>query len=295
MTDETPPMTVLYTAPLERLTVSRWQRLKRKPWMVYLCAAIVIGYLLVALLAPWLAPHGEAEVISDQPYAPWSSEFWLGTDQIGRDVLSRLIYGTRNSVGIAVLTTLLAFAVGASLGVFAAIRGGWIDNLLSAAIETLMAIPQLILALILLAALGPSIPNIVLIIAVINATQIYRLARTTARNVVVMDFVEAARLRGEGTAWILRREILPNILPTLVAEFGLRFCFAFLTISALSFLGLGIQPPSADWGTMVREGATFISYGDITPLIPAGAIALMTLAVNVVVDHFLDPTDEHRP
>ncbi|MCF5223976.1 ABC transporter permease [Pseudomonas syringae] len=295
MTDEIPPMTVLYNTVTKRVTVNRWQRWKRKPWLVYLCAAIIIGYLLVALLAPWLAPHGEAEVLSDQPYAPWGQAFWLGTDQIGRDVFSRLIYGARNSVGIAVLTTLLAFAVGASLGIFAAVRGGWVDSLLSSAIETLMAVPQLILALILLAALGPSIPNIILIIAVINATQIYRLARTTARNVVVMDFVEAARLRGEGIAWILRREILPNILPALIAEFGLRFCFAFLTISALSFLGLGIQPPSADWGTMVREGATFISYGDITPLIPAGAIALLTLAVNVVVDHFLDPTDEHRP
>ena len=295
MTDEIPPMTVLYTAPRARPRVKRWQRLRRKPWLVYGCTLIVIGYLLVALFAPWLAPHGEAEVLSEQPFASWSHAFWLGTDQIGRDVLSRLIYGTRNSVGIAVLTTALAFAVGASLGIFAAIRGGWVDSLLSGAIETLMAVPQLILALILLAALGPSIPNIVLIIALINATQIYRLARTTARNVVVMDFVEAARLRGEGTAWILRREILPNILPALIAEFGLRFCFAFLTISALSFLGLGIQPPSADWGTMVREGATFISYGDITPLIPAGAIALLTLAVNVVVDHFLDPIDEYRP
>ena len=295
MTDEITPMTLPHTAAVERVTATRWQRFRHSPWAVYLASLIVIGYLLVALFAPWLAPHGEAEVISAQPYAQWSGEFPLGTDQIGRDVLSRLIYGTRNSVGIAVLTTLLAFAVGASLGVLAAIRGGWIDNLLSGVIETLMAIPQLILALILLAALGPSIPNIVVIIAVINATQIYRLARTTARNVVVMDFVEAARLRGEGTGWILRREIVPNILPSLIAEFGLRFCFAFLTISALSFLGLGIQPPSADWGTMVREGATFISYGDITPLIPAGAIALLTLAVNVVVDHFLDPNDEQKP
>jgi peptide/nickel transport system permease protein len=212
----------------------------------------------------------------------------LGTDQLGRDVLSRLIYDARNSVGIAFVTTMIAFLVGCSLGILSAISHPWLDYVLSTLADTLMAIPQLIFALILLALFGSSIPSIVLIIAALTATQIFRLSRSLARNIAVMEFIEAAYLRGEKPRWIIAREILPNILPTLLAEFGLRFCFVFLTISALSFLGLGIQPPSADWGTMVRESATFISYGNITPLLPAAAIALLTVSINFVIDWFLD-------
>jgi peptide/nickel transport system permease protein len=157
-----------------------------------------------------------------------------------------------------------------------------------------MAIPQLIFALVLLSIVGTSVVNLVLIIAVLDSTRVFRLSRAVAVNVAVMDFVEAARLQGEKLGWIMSREILPNILPPLVAEFGLRFCFVFLTVSALSFLGVGMQPPTADWGSMVRENATLITYGDITPLLPAGAIALLTVAVNFVVDWFLHKTSGLR-
>lgn len=249
---------------------------------------VVVLYVAMAVLAPVLAPFGEAEVVSTQPFAPWSLSSPFGTDQMGRDVLSRLIYGARNSVGIAFITTALAFLVGGGLGILSAIASARLDYVLSTVADTLMAIPQLIFALILLALFGSSITSIVLIIAVLNATQIFRLSRLLARNVVVMEFIEAAYLRAESTWWIVTREILPNILPSLLAEFGLRFCFVFLTISALSFLGLGIQPPSADWGTMVRESATFISYGNVTPLLPAAAIALLTVSINFVMDWFLD-------
>lgn len=247
---------------------------------------------VTALFAPVIAPYGEAEIVSSQPFAPWSIGFPLGTDQIGRDVLSRMIYGARNSVGIAFLTTSIAFVIGAGLGILASVSPRFLDYVLCACADTLMAIPQLIFALILLVLFGSSIPSLILIVAALNATQIFRLARSAARNVAVMDYIEMARLRGERTFWIVSREVLPNILPTLVAEFGLRFCFVFLTVSALSFLGLGIQPPSADWGTMVREGATFISYGNITPLVPALAIALLTVSVNFVVDWFLELNSE---
>jgi peptide/nickel transport system permease protein len=125
------------------------------------------------------------------------------------------------------------------------------------------------------------------VIAVIYVAPVYRLTRAAAMNVVDLDFVEAARLRGEGTPWLLRREILPNIWSTLIAELGVRFCFVFLFIAALSFLGIGIQPPTADWGSMVKENATLISFGDITPLIPAAAIALLTVAINLIVDWML--------
>ncbi|HKQ94714.1 MAG TPA: ABC transporter permease, partial [Aestuariivirgaceae bacterium] len=174
---------------------------------------------------------------------------------------------------------------------------GWVDQLLSRLVDILMAIPQLIFALVLLSMFGSSIPNLIMIIAVLDSTRVFRLSRAVALNVAALDFVEAARLQGERLSWVMTREVLPNIIAPLVAEFGMRFCFVFLTIASLSFLGLGIQPPTADWGSMVRENATLINYGNITPLLPAGAIALLTVAVNFVVDWFLNTTsglrDEH--
>ncbi len=212
-------------------------------------------------------------------------------------MLTRLLYGARNTVGIAFVTTCLAFLIGGLGGILAATYGGWVEQGLSRVVDVLMAIPALIFALLLLTIFGTSIPTLILIIAVLDSTRVFRLARAVSLNVVVLDFVEAARLRGEGMSWITTREVLPNILPPLVAEFGLRFCFVFLTIAALSFLGLGIQPPTADWGSMVRDNATLITYGDITPLLPAAAIALLTVGVNFVVDWFLHKTsglkDEH--
>lgn len=247
---------------------------------------VIVVYVVIAVFAPVLAPYGEREVVGAQ-FLPWNSEHWLGTDNLGRDMLSRLIFGARNSVGIAFATTAIAFTVGSVLGLLAATVGGWLDQLLSRIVDVLMAIPALIFALLLLTILGTSIINMVLVIALIDSTRVYRLARAVAMNIVVMDYIEAAKLRGEGLWRLITREILPNAAAPLVAEFGLRFCFVFLSISALSFLGLGIQPPTADWGSMVRDNATLITFGDITPLLPAGAIALLTVAVNFVVDWML--------
>ena len=257
---------------------------------------VIATYILVALLAPLIAPFGETEIVGAE-YLPWGAPHLLGTDNLGRDMLSRLIYGARNTVGIAFLTTCLAFFLGGLLGLISATLGGWIDQLLGRIVDALMAIPQLIFALLILTVVGTSITSLILVIAVLDSTRVYRLARAVAMNIVVMDFVEAAKLRGEGLWWIIKSEILPNAMPPLVAEFGLRFCFVFLFISALSFLGLGLQPPTADWGSMVRDNATLITFGDITPLLPAGAIALMTVGVNFVVDWFLHKAsglrDEH--
>jgi peptide/nickel transport system permease protein len=247
---------------------------------------ILVLTIVTGVFAPWIAPYGETEIVGSS-YLPWSAEFPLGTDNLGRDMLSRMIFGTRNTVGLAMLTTALAFTAGSALGMFAALKGGWIDQILSRAIDVLMAVPPLILALMLLAILGPSIPNMVGVIAVIYLAPVYRLSRAAAMNVVSLDFIGAAQLRGEGTLWLLRREILPNISSTLIAEAGLRFCFVFLFIAALSFLGIGIQPPTADWGSMVKENATLITFGDVTPLIPAGAIALLTVSINFIVDWML--------
>ena len=278
---------------------STWQRivldLKKSPISARFGLIVIAIYIFIAVFAPWLAPYGESQVFP-APYEPWSKEFIFGTDQIGRDILSRMIYGARNTVGIAVATTALAFFIGGVLGLAAAIAKGWIDQLLSRLVDALMAIPSLIFALVLLSIFGTNIINLIIIIAILDSTRVFRLTRAVSLNVVVMDFVEAARLRGEGLAWIMRREILPNILPPLIAEFGLRFCFVFLTIAALSFLGVGIQPPTADWGSMVRENASLIQFAQydikagLTPLLPAAAIALLTVAVNFVVDWFLHKT-----
>ncbi|WP_306462343.1 MULTISPECIES: ABC transporter permease [unclassified Mesorhizobium] len=254
---------------------------------------MILGYVFVAVFAHWIAPYGETQVFSEA-FAPWSQEFKLGTDQLGRDMLTRLIYGARNTIAIAVATTLLSFAVGVSLGLLAALYRGWLDQILSRAVDVLMSIPSLIFALVLLTIFGSSITSLIVIIALLDSTRVFRLSRAVGLNVAVMEYVEVARLRGEGPKWIIAKEILPNVMPPLVAEFGLRFCFVFLTVAALSFLGVGIQPPTADWGSMVRENATLITYGDVTPLLPAGAIALLTVSVNFVVDWFLQATSGLR-
>lgn len=266
-----------------------WRELRRAPLSAWFGLVVILLYVLIAIFAPVIAPYSETELVGGA-YEPWSQQFLFGTDQLGRDMLSRLVYGARNTIGIAFLTTLLSFLLGGVLGLMAAVLGGWVDQLLSRAVDVLMAIPVLIFALVLLSILGSGIVNMILILSVLDSTRVFRLTRAVAMNVVVLDFVEAAKLQGEKLGWIMSREILPNILPPLVAEFGLRFCFVFLTISALSFLGLGIQPPTADWGSAVRENATLINYGDITPLLGAGAIALLTVAVNFVVDWFLQKT-----
>lgn len=247
---------------------------------------VILLYVFVALFAPLIAPYAEREVVGAQ-FLPWDAAHVFGTDNLGRDTLSRLIYGARNTVGIAFATTALAFAMGSILGLLAATVGGWLDQVLSRIVDILMAIPALIFSLLLLTIFGTSVPTLILVIATIDSTRVFRLARSVALNIVVMDYIEAAKLRGEGLWRLITREILPNALAPLVAEFGLRFCFVFLAISALSFLGVGIQPPTADWGSMVRENAALITFGDVTPLLPAGAIALLTVAVNFVVDWML--------
>lgn len=269
---------------------------------------IIILYAIAAIFAPLIAPHGQETIFEfanippgGNPAIGGNPDFPMGTDQIGRDIYSRLIFGARNTVGIAFVTTLLAFFIGGSLGFLAATVGGWVDNLLSRLVDVLMAIPALIFALLLMT-IATVWANkfgidrtifMVVIIAVIDSTRVYRLARAVGQSIVVMDYIEAAKLRGERMGYLVFREILPNATAPLLAEFGLRFCFVFLTIASLSFLGVGIQPPLADWGTMVKDLAPFINFAQFAPnvstapLLAAGAIALLTVAVNFVVDWML--------
>jgi peptide/nickel transport system permease protein len=247
---------------------------------------VIFTYVIAGVFAPIIAPCGEGQVIAGA-FAPADDKMLLGADQLGRDMFSRIIYGARNSVGLALVATTLAFVMGASAGLLAATKGGWLDQFLGRFADVIMSVPSLIFSLLMLSIFGTNLAVIVVVVAVIYSPRVFRLTRAVAGNVVVMDYIEAAKLRGEGTGYLIRKEILPNSTAPLIAEFGLEFCFVFLLIAGLSFLGLGIQPPTADWGSMVRENATLISFGEMTPLIPAAAIALLTVSVNFVVDWML--------
>ncbi len=272
--------------------MSRPMQFDRVPLSARIGMAIILAYVAAALFGPFLAPYGQTEVAGDQ----WTPLFWsqpgpdgdafflLGTDHLGRDLLTRLLYGARNSIGIALVTTLLAFAAGVGIGLLAATKQGVVDQIASRSIDVLMAFPSLIFALMILAVLGSSIPVLIVVIALLNMASVFRITRALAMDLEAQDFVDVAKLRGESALWIMRRELLPNAMVPLAAEFGLRFCFVLLFIASLSFIGLGIQPPMADWGSMVRENASAISFGVFTPLIPAAAIAGLTIGVNLVID-----------
>ena len=246
-------------------------------------------YFLGAIFAPWLAPYGDAEIVG-QVWEPSSAEHLLGTDNIGRDLLSRLIYGGRTTIFIATAATILSFTTGAILGLLAAVLGGWADQLLSRFVDLLMSIPTLIFALVVLSVMPVTIPILILVMGLLDSTRVFRLTRAVAVDINVMDYVEAARLRGEGRLWVIFREILPNALSPLVAEMGLRFIFMVLFVSTLSFLGLGVQPPGADWGGIVKENADGIVYGIGAALYPAVAIATLAISVNLVADWVLSRT-----
>ena len=247
------------------------------------------AYFLAAIFVPFIAPYGMSEIVGDV-WEPMSRTHLLGTDSIGRDLLTRMIYGGRTTIFIATMATLLSFTTGAVLGFLAAVIGGWIDQALSRFVDLVMAIPSLIFALVVLSVMPVTIPVLIMVMGLLDSTRVYRLARAVAVDINVMDFVEAARLRGEGRGWIIFREILPNALSPLVAEMGLRFIFMVLFVSTLSFLGLGVQPPNADWGGIVKENKEGIVYGIAAALVPAFAIATLAISVNLVADWVLNRT-----
>ena len=246
-------------------------------------------FFLAALFAQFIAPYGMADVVGDS-WEPASSKFLLGTDSIGRDLLSRMIYGGRTTIFVATASTAVSFITGSVLGFSAAVLGGWMDQGLSRFVDLIMAIPTLILAMVILTVMPTTLTILILVMGLLDATRVFRLARAVAVDITVMDYVEAARLRGEGVGWIIFREILPNALSPLVAELGLRFIFAVLFISTLSFLGLGVQPPLADWGGIVKENKEGLVYGVSAALIPAFTIAVLAISVNLVADWILNRT-----
>jgi peptide/nickel transport system permease protein len=263
--------------------------MRRIPLSALLGLAVTAVFVIAAVFAPWLAPYTMDEAPGGV-WEPMSAQFWLGTDVIGRDLFSRLIYGGRITMFVAACATIVSFGLGSVLGFLAAVMGGWVDQALSRFVDLVIAVPALILALVILTVTEVNLWVLILVIGLLDATRVFRLARAVAVDITVMDYVEAARLRGEGQRWIIFHEILPNALSPLVAEMGLRFIFAILFISTLSFLGLGVQPPLADWGGMVKENAGGLGQGLPAALIPAGAIAALAIAVNLVADWVLART-----
>jgi len=277
-----------------RRRFQRWAAANRLPTPT--TAALVGGVLLtahglVAVLGGALAPHRPGAIVSSQSFAAPAAAPPLGTDYLGRDLLSRLLHGARYSLGLALATTTLGFAVGLFVGFVAAEVGGWTDFAISRGLDVLISFPPLLLALVVIATLGPSIVVLVGTVALIQANRVARIARAVAMGVAVQDFVQIARARGERWPWIIAREIWPNTLTPLAAEFALRMTFSVLFLSALSFLGLGVQPPLADWGLMVRENLSGLYYGVLPALLPALAIASLTVGINLVVDWLITGGD----
>lgn len=263
--------------------------MRRIPLSAMIGMTVTGAFFLAAILAPVITPYGMSQIVGDV-WEPMSAKFWLGTDAIGRDLLTRMIYGGRTTIWIATLATILAFSVGSILGFTAAVMGGWPDQILSRINDLIMAIPSLIFALVVLSVMPVTTLTLILVMGLLDSTRVFRLSRAVAVDITVMDYVEAARLRGEGWGWIIFREILPNALSPLVAELGLRFIFAVLFISTLSFLGLGVQPPLADWGGIVKENKEGLVYGIPAALVPAVAIAMLAISVNLVADWVLNRT-----
>lgn len=250
-----------------------------------LCLIVVLFWTVVALFAPLLVHYPVGDMVSYDYFGPMSKEYWLGTDYLGRDIYSRLIVGARYTIGIALIGLILAALIGITLGLLAAAFGGLFDTVLSRAIDTFVGIPNLLLALVIVAGGGSSIPVLIGAITIIFFPGCYRFTRSMAVNVNALDFISAARARGEGNFYVMMHEILPNIVGPIMADLGLRFVHIILLLSGLSFLGLGVQPPNADWGAMVRENMIGISYGSAAVVVPSLALASLALAINLLIDN----------
>lgn len=248
-----------------------------------LALSVILFWIAVAILGPWLAPHGLADVVDLDAFSPASAAFPLGTDYLGRDVLSRVMNGASYTVGIAFVAAAIAMVTGTLLGLAAA-TGLWLDLFLSRLFDTILAIPTLMFGLVIVASLGPSIPVLIGTLAVVYTPGAFRSARALAVNVAAMDFVTVARARGERLPHIVVREILPNVIAPLGADFGVRFVLVVLLLSGLSFLGVGVQPPAADLGALVRENVAGLGFGSPAVLFPALSIASLTVSVNLLID-----------
>lgn len=253
--------------------------------------AVVVLWILIAILGPWITPHRPGAVVSTEVFASMSLRFPLGTDYLGRDMLSRILIGARYTVGLALIAAVGASLLGTVLGLLAAISGRWIDEVLSRLLDAFICIPSKIFALVMVAAFGSSVPLLLLTAVLSYAPGAFRIARALAVDLSVMDYILAARVRGEARLRIACLEMLPNMIHPMLADFGLRFMFIVLLLSGLSFLGLGVQPPAADLGSLIRENISGLGAGAPAVILPAVAIAMLTIGVNLVIDAL----PGHRP
>ena len=269
-------------------TIERERAPKPKQRRITLSGAIgftIVGFwLAMAVVGPFVAPYSAGKVVDMDVFGLLSWTFPLGTDYLGRDMLSRVLYGTQYTVGLALAATVLACSAGATLGLLAAVIGGWFDATLSRLLDALISIPSLLFGLVVVAVFGSSLIILVATAAVIYTPGAFRISRSLAVNTNAMDFVTVARARGEGTRYLMIEEVLPNIIGPVLADFGLRFVFVILLLSRLSFLGLGIQPPHADWGSLVRENISGLAFAAPAVVVPALAIASLTIGVNLIID-----------
>ncbi|WP_256752112.1 ABC transporter permease [Mesorhizobium sp. Mes31] len=271
---------------IARATTSRRSFLGHSYSLVGVVAALVIlAWTLVAILAPYVIPHSIGDIVDDDYFGPMRQGLWLGSDYLGRDMLSRVLMGARYTVGISLAAVSIACFSGVMLGMIAAVTGGWLDTCLSRFLDAMNSIPSKLFGLVVVAAVGSSIPVLILTLAVIYIPGAYRFARALAVNINSMDFITVARVRGESTFYLIGSEILPNIIRPVLADFGLRFVFIVLLLSGLSFLGLGLQPPLADWGALVRENIGGLPFAAPAVIVPSLAIASLTISVNLLIDN----------
>ena len=251
---------------------------------VWIGIAIVALNLFAAIFGRFLAPHSAGEFVTAEPFAAPSGGLIFGSDYLGRDVYSRLLEGAGLTIGLSIFSTVLGYAIGVPIGFIAGVVGGWVDGALSRIAELFMSVPPILLALLLTTAFGSSFSVLIIIVGLIHAPRVVRIARAIAANITVLEFVEVARARGEHTWSIMRREIWPNALRPLAAEFGIRLTFSVLLVSSMSFIGIGLPPPTSDWGSMVRENLGGLYYGSYAVLVPALAIGTLAVGINMIVD-----------
>ncbi|MGX7871943.1 ABC transporter permease [Mesorhizobium sp. ORM6] len=246
---------------------------------------VILAWTLVAIFAPYIIPHPIGDIVDDDYFGPMRQGLWLGSDYLGRDMLSRVLMGARYTVGISLAAVSIACFSGVALGMIAAVTGGWLDTCLSRFLDAMTSIPSKLFGLVVVAAVGSSIPVLILTLAVIYIPGAYRFTRALAVNINTMDFMTVARVRGESTVYLIGSEILPNIIRPVLADFGLRFVFIVLLLSGLSFLGLGLQPPLADWGALVRENIGGLPFAAPAVIVPSLAIASLTISINLLIDN----------
>lgn len=245
---------------------------------------LFVVFLLMAVFGPLIAPYGANEQIVEDARQPPSADHWFGTDNLGRDVFSRVVLGARDVLGLAGLGTLAAVLLGTTIGLASGYYGGWLDEVVMRFFDTLLSLPALLLALLLLGSLGPSRNSVLVVIAVVYTPIVARVVRSVVLSVKAKEFVEAAQVQGESVWYILFREIFPSTLPALAVEASLRFSYAIFLVASLGFLGVGVQPPSPDWGLMVKEGRANFAQTPWALYFPAGAIAVVVVGVNLVAD-----------